>query len=81
MVFRMHFPYSTPKWTLIGHVGSQPPTKDSRSNPTPEGLNPCPRILEATLQPAVPYGQTKEWITRINGRDLYVQPFKQNMSL
>jgi hypothetical protein len=25
-------------WALIGHVGSQPPTTDSRSNPTPEGF-------------------------------------------
>jgi hypothetical protein len=29
-----------PKCTLIGHVGTQPPTTDSRSNPSPEGFEP-----------------------------------------
>jgi hypothetical protein len=31
---------STLKCTLIGHVGFQPLTMDSRSNPTPEGFEP-----------------------------------------
>ncbi len=34
------FPVSTLKCTLIGHVGFQPLTTDSRSNPTPEGFEP-----------------------------------------
>jgi hypothetical protein len=34
------FPVSTPKCTLIGHMGFQPLTTDSRSNPTPEGFEP-----------------------------------------
>jgi hypothetical protein len=37
-LFAVWFPVSTLKCTLIGHVGSQPLTADSRSNPTPEGF-------------------------------------------
>ena len=43
--FRIEFvfiwgPTSTLECTLIGHVGFQPLTMDSRSNPTPEGFEP-----------------------------------------
>jgi hypothetical protein len=34
------FPESGSNWSMVSHVGSQPPTKDFRSNPTPEGLEP-----------------------------------------
>ncbi len=34
------FPVSTLEFTLIGHVGFQPLTMDSGSNPTPEGFEP-----------------------------------------
>jgi hypothetical protein len=34
------FLVSTLECTLIGHVGFQPVTTDSRSNPTPEGFEP-----------------------------------------
>jgi hypothetical protein len=38
--FAMRFPVYTLKCTLIGHVGFQPLTTDSRSNLTPEGFEP-----------------------------------------
>jgi hypothetical protein len=38
--FAVWVPVSTLKYTLIGHVGLQPLTMDSRSNPTPEGFEP-----------------------------------------
>jgi hypothetical protein len=38
--FTVCFPVSMLKCTLIGHVGFQPLTTDSRSNPTPEGFEP-----------------------------------------
>jgi hypothetical protein len=38
--FAVSFPVFTLKCTLIGHVGFQPLTTDSRSNPTPEEFEP-----------------------------------------
>ncbi len=38
--FAVWFPVSTLECTLIRHVGFQPLTTDSRSNPTPEGFEP-----------------------------------------
>jgi hypothetical protein len=43
------FPGSRPKWSVVSYVRPQPPTKDSESNPEPEGLNLVPRTLEAIL--------------------------------
>jgi hypothetical protein len=40
ILFAVSLPVSTLKCTLIGHVGFQPLTMDSRSNPTPEGFKP-----------------------------------------
>jgi hypothetical protein len=46
---------------LEQEVGFEPLTKDSRSSPSNQLSY---------------YGDMKEWSTRINGRELYVQPFK-----
>jgi hypothetical protein len=40
-VFYQHYSqYSRPKWTMARHVGPQPLTKDSRSNPPAKGVEP-----------------------------------------